>query len=178
MNALQQADNIKVLISAQDIQTKVREIAEELNKKYKDNKELTLICVLSGSVMFFTDLAKYLEMPVKFEFVKVSSYEKTSTTGEIKEVLFNLPDFSGKDVVIVEDIVDTGITAKYLIDRINRDFHPETLCFVSLFDKKYARKTNVEPDIYGFDIDDKFIVGYGLDYDGYYRNLSYIGYIE
>ncbi len=178
MNVLEQKNNIKVLISAEEIQAKVEEIADKLNKKYKDSEELTLICVLSGSVMFFTDLARCLKMPVKLEFIKVSSYEKSSTTGEIKEVLFNLPDFSGKDVVIVEDIVDTGITAKYLTERINNDFHPKTFCFVSLFDKKCTRKIDIEPDIYGFDIDDKFIVGYGLDYDGYYRNLPYTGYIE
>ena len=74
--------------------------------------------------------------------------------------------------------MDTGITAKYLIDRITKDFHPKSLCFVSLFDKKCTRKIDVHPDIYGFDIGNKFIVGYGLDYDGYYRNLPYIGYIE
>ena len=178
MNALQQNKNIKVLISEQEIQNKVQEIAHKLNQRYRNNDELTLICVLSGSVMFFTDVAKQINIPTKFEFIKVSSYENSMTTGIIKEVLFNLPNLEEKDVVIVEDIVDTGITAKYLIDRITNDFHPKSLCFVSLFDKKFTRKIDVHPDIYGFDIDNKFIVGYGLDYDGYYRNLPYIGYIE
>lgn len=178
MDALKQSGKIKTLISAEEIQIRVKEIADKINEKYKYNNELTLICVLSGSVMFFTDLVKHLDIPTKLEFIKVSSYENSASTGIIKEVLFNLPDLRGKDIVVVEDIVDTGITAKYLTDRINNDFHPRSLCFVSLFDKKCTRKIDITPDIYGFDIDNKFIVGYGLDFDGYYRNLPYVGYIE
>lgn len=85
---------------------------------------------------------------------------------------------NGKNVLVVEDIVDTGLTAKFLLDFLNCNFHTKSTKFCSLLDKKITRQTDVEPDYYGFEVDDKFLVGYGLDYDGYYRNLTYIGYIE
>lgn len=171
--------NLKVLYSEKEVQEKIFEIAEKLNEKYKNVEELTFICVLSGSIMFCSDLIKRINLPTQIEFVKVSSYENSMTTGIIKEVLFNLPNLKNRDVVIVEDIVDTGITAKYLIDRINHDFHPKSLCFVSLLDKKCKRQIDINPDIFGFDIDDKFIIGYGLDDEkGQGRNLPYIAYVE
>lgn len=170
---------LKVLFDENQVQEKILEIANQLNKKYENADEITFICVLSGSIMFCSDLIKRINIPTQIEFVKVSSYENSMTTGIIKEVLFNLPNLKNRDVIIVEDIVDTGITAKYLTDRINNDFHPKSLCFVSLLDKKCKRQIDIDPDIYGFNIDDKFVVGYGLDDDkGHGRNLPYIAYVE
>lgn len=171
-------DELKVLFSEEQIQTRIKELASELNKFYS-GKEVVAICVLKGAVMFAVDLVKYLDMPLKMEFIRLSSYGSgTVTTGTVNAVDISLPDLNGKNVLIIEDIVDTGLTAKFLIDFINTNFNTNSTVFCSLLDKKVTRRTDVEPDYYGFEIDDKFVVGYGLDFDGYFRNLRYIGYKE
>ena len=120
-----------------------------------------------------------LNMPVKMEFIRLSSYNGgTTTSGKVNAVDISLPDLNGKNVLIIEDIVDTGLTAKFLLDFMNCNFHTKSTKFCSLLDKKIKRVTEVEPDYYGFEVDDKFLVGYGLDFDGYYRNLRYIGYAD
>jgi len=147
--------------------------------KFYNGEEVIAICVLKGAVMFAVDLVKHLEMPLQLEFIRLSSYgSSTTTSGKVNAVDIQLPDLNGKNVLIIEDIVDTGLTAKFLIDFMNCNFHTKSIKFCSLLDKKITRKVEVEPDYYGFDVDDKFIVGYGLDYDGYFRNLKYIGYKE
>lgn len=171
-------DEIKVLISAEVIQTKIRELADVLNNKYA-GEELYLVCVLKGSVMFMTDLAKHLCMPVKMEFIRLSSYGSgTSYSGKVNAVDIALPDLNGKNVLIVEDIIDTGHTAKFLVDFMNQNFKMKSFEFCSLLDKKTKREVDIDADYYCFEVEDKFIVGYGLDHDGNYRNLPYIGYIE
>ena len=153
-------------------------MAGEMNAFY-DGKEVYAICVLKGAVMFATDLVKNLNMPLKMEFIRLSSYNGgTTTSGKVNAVDISLPDLNGKNVLIIEDIVDTGLTAKFLLDFMNCNFHTKSTKFCSLLDKKIKRVTEVEPDYYGFEVDDKFLVGYGLDYDGYYRNLKYIGYSD
>ena len=166
------------LFTEKQIQDAIKSLGEKLNSVYKD-EEVYLICVLKGSVMFTVDLAKYLKMPVKMEFIRLSSYGSgTTSSGKVNAVDIKLPDINDKNVLIVEDIVDTGYTAKFLIDFINSNFKVKTLNFCSLLDKKIRRAVDVNADYYCFDVDDKFLVGYGLDFDGYYRNLPYIGYIE
>ncbi len=168
--------DLKVLYSEEQLNSRIKEIAQELNNFYK-GEEVTAICVLKGAVMFATELVKNLEMPVKMEFIRLSSYGSgTSTSGKVNAVDIKLPDLNGKNVLIIEDIVDTGLTAKFLTDFMNINFHLKSLKFCSLLDKKITRKVDIEPDYYGFEIDDKFVVGFGLDYDGYYRNLRFIGY--
>ena len=170
--------NLKVLYSEEQIQNKIKELAQKMNEFYK-GEEVTVICVLKGAVMFATDLVKYLNMPMQMEFIRLSSYGSSLTTsGKVNAVDIKLPDLNDKNVLIVEDIVDTGLTAKFLVDFMNMNFHVKSLKFCSLLDKKITRKVDIEPDFYGFEVDDKFVVGYGLDYDGYYRNLPYIGYKE
>ena len=169
---------IKPLINTEELQEKIKVMAQKLNEVYKD-EEVFLICVLKGSVMFFADLAKYLTMPVQMEFIRLSSYGSgTSTSGKINVVDMSLPDLNGKNVIIVEDIIDSGLTAKFLIDFFNNNFKVKDLKFCSLLDKKTRRQVEVNADYFCFEVDDKFIVGYGLDKDGYYRNIPYIGYIE
>ncbi len=169
---------LKVLFTEEQIQTRIKELADEMNKFYQ-GEEVYAICVLKGAVMFATDLVKYLNMPLKMEFIRLSSYNGgTTTSGKVNAVDISLPDLNGKNVLIIEDIVDTGLTAKFLLDFINCNFHTKSTKFCSLLDKKIKRVTEVEPDYYGFEVDDKFLVGYGLDYDGYYRNLKYIGYSD
>mgnify|MGYP001805812450 CR=1 FL=1 len=171
-------ENIKTLFTEEDIQFKVKELAGKINIHY-DEEELYVICVLKGSVMFTVDLVKYLSMPVKMEFIRLSSYgSSTTSSGKVNAVDISLPDLNGKNVLVVEDIVDTGLTAKFLLDFINNNFRTKTTKFCSLLDKKCFRKTEIEPDYVGFEIDNKFVIGYGLDYDGLYRNLPHIGYVE
>lgn len=171
-------ENIKVLLSEEDIQSKVKEIAKKINFHYL-NEEIYVICVLKGSVMFTVDLVKHLDMAVRMEFIRLSSYGSSVTSsGKVHAVDISLPDLNEKNVLIVEDIVDTGLTAKFLLDFIDNNFKTKTTKFCSLLDKKASRKTSIEPDYCGFEIPDKFVVGYGLDYDGYYRNMPYIGYVE
>ena len=169
-------EDLKILYSKEQIEKKVAEVAEELNDFYK-GEGVVAVCVLKGVVVFAVDLVRHLDMPLKMEFIRLSSYgSSTTSSGKVNAVDIKLPDLNDKNVLIIEDIVDTGLTAKFLIDFINMNFHVKSLNFCSLLDKKITRKVDIEPDYYCFDVDDKFVVGYGLDYDGYYRNLSYIGY--
>ncbi len=171
-------EELKVLFTEEQIQNKISELAEEMNEFYK-NEEVIAVCVLKGAVMFAVDLVKSLKMPLKMEFIRLSSYGSgTVSTGKVHAVDISLPDLNGKNVLIIEDIVDTGLTAKFLLDFINNNFKTKSTKFCSLLDKKVSRVTDIEPDYYGFHIDDKFVVGYGLDYDGYFRNLRYIGYSD
>lgn len=171
-------EDIKHLYSEEDIQARVKEVAKRVNNDYKD-EELYVICVLKGAVMFAADLVKYLTMPVKMEFIRLSSYgSSTVSSGKVRAVDISLPELNDKNVLIIEDIVDTGLTAKFLLDFIDNNFRTKSTKFCSLLDKKCCRKTEIEVDYIGFEIDNKFVIGYGLDYDGQFRNLPYIGYVE
>lgn len=170
-------NNIKILYSEEVIQKKVRELAEQINKDFKD-EELCVICVLKGSALFCMDLIKRINLPLTLECIRVSTYDGDKSTGKVNHLDITLPPLNGKNVLIVEDIVDTGFTADFLIKSIELKNKMKSLRLVSLLNKKIARKVNVKVDYYGFEIEDKFVVGYGLDYDGYYRNLPYIGYFE
>ena len=171
-------NHLKILFSEEQIQRRIKDLGDEMNKFY-NGEEVYAICVLKGAVMFTVDLVKHLNMPLKMEFIRLSSYNGgTSTSGKVNAVDISLPDLNGKNVLIIEDIVDTGLTAKFLLDFLNCNFHTKSTKFCSLLDKKVSRLTDIEPDYYGFEVDDKFLIGYGLDYDGYYRNLRYIGYME
>ena len=168
--------DLEVLFSEEQLQRRICEVAGEIDKFY-NGEEVTAVCVLKGAVIFASDLVRYLNMPLQMEFIRLSSYgSSTSTSGKVNAVDIKLPDLNGKNVLIIEDIVDTGLTAKFLIDFMNMNFHVKTLKFCSLLDKKMTRKVDIAPDYYCFDVEDQFVVGYGLDYDGYYRNLPYIAY--
>ena len=169
---------LKTLISADKIQSRIKELAAALNDEYKD-EEVYVICVLKGAVMFTVDLIKNLTVPVKLEFIRLSSYGSgVVSTGQVSAVDIKLPDLNGKNVLIVEDIIDTGHTAKFLTEFIHCNFSVKSYKFISLLDKPSRRVVEMNPDIRGFEIEDKFVVGYGLDYDGLYRNLDYIGYFD
>lgn len=171
-------EDLEILFSEEQIQERIKELAKEMNAFY-NGEEVIAICVLKGAVMFATDLVKYLDMPLKMEFIRLSSYHGTTeTTGKVRAVDISLPNLTDKNVLIIEDIVDKGYTAKFLMDFIKCNFKTKSTKFCSLLDKKIARIIDIEPDFYGFEIDDKFVVGYGLDYDEYFRNLKYIGYAD
>ena len=169
--------DLKVLFSEAEIQNAIKKLGDKINNDYK-GEELFLICVLKGAVMFMADLAKHLKMPVDMEFIRLSSYGSGFTsTGKVNAVDISLPDLNGKNVLIIEDIIDTGHTARFLMDFMKHNFKTKSIKFCSLLDKRIKREVDIDPDYYGLDVDDKFLVGYGLDYDGFYRNLPYIGYV-
>lgn len=171
-------NDLKILLTDEQIQTRIKSLADEINNDYK-GEEIVLICVLKGAVMFAVDLSKHLNMPLKMEFIKLSSYGNGMTSsGKVQSFGAHLEEMNGKNVLIVEDIIDTGLTAEFLINYIKETYNPKTLKFCSLLNKKETRKSSVEPDYYGFEIGNKFVVGYGLDDEGYNRNLNYIGYKE
>lgn len=173
-----QVSDLKTLYTEEQLQTRIKELADELNAFYKDD-EVYLIAVLKGSVYFAIDLSKRLTMPICMEFIRLSSYgHGFKSSGKVNAVDISLPDLNGKNVLIVEDIIDTGLTAKFLLDFIDLNFKTKSTKFCSLLDKKVSRQTDVDADYHGFIIDNKFVVGYGLDYMGFYRNLPYIGYVE
>lgn len=171
-------NDINILFTEEQIREKIKEIAARLNECYK-NSNVYVICVLKGSIMFTVDLIRYLKMPLRTEFIKLSSYGTNFTsTGRVSAVDISLPDLNNQNVLIVEDIIDTGHTAQFLTDFIRHNFKIASMMFISLLDKRCKRVVDINPDMYGFTVEDKFLVGYGLDYDGYYRNLSYIGYVN
>lgn len=164
------------LISEEKIKQRISEIAEEVNETF-GSEEIVVVAVLAGSILFASDLIKRLNMPVQLEFVRLSSYgDETKSSGKVKPVDLTLPSLEGKNVLIVEDIVDSGLTAKFILDYIRLQHKAAKIRFATLLDKSIARKEEVKIDYIGFDVDEKFVVGYGMDYKGYYRNLPYIGY--
>ena len=171
--------DLKVLIDNKTLKNRIKELAGEINSFYGESDPLTLICDLRGAVMFFTELAKHLKMPVEMEFVSLSSYGNSQvSTGKIKTVNLNLPNMQNKNVLIVEDIVDTGMTLDFLIKFVEMNCAAKNVKLAVLFDKQCARQYEVTPDFSAFEVDDKFIVGFGLDYCGLYRNLDYVGYFS
>lgn len=171
-------EDLKILFTEEQIKSKVREVANVLTEFYK-GEEVTAVCVLKGGVIFATDIVRCFDFPVKMEFIRLSSYgSDTETSGKIKVVDMSLSDLNGKNVLILEDILDSGLTAKFLVDYINSNYKVKTLKFCSFLNKKVRRKVEIEPDYYCYDVDDRFVVGYGLDYDEHFRNLPYIAYKE
>lgn len=170
-------DQLVTLFSKEDLQQRIKELGEEINKEFADSKELVVVGVLCGSILFLSDLIKHLKMPVQLEFIRLSSYGiEQSSSGKVKPVDLTLPSLEGKDVLIVEDIVDTGLTATFLFDYIKIQHRANRIKFVTMLNKVCSRVKPVQVDYVGFEIDDKFVVGYGLDYKGYFRNLPYVGY--
>lgn len=170
-------EELKVLVPEAEIQKKLIELAADIEKEFCPGEDIYAVCVLKGSVMFFTDLVKHFKNNVQMEFIRISSYgHETKSTNNLQAIDLTLPNLEGKNVLIVEDIIDTGLTAKFLTDLFKIKHYPKKLVFTALLNKKCARLNDMEPDFYGFEIDDKFVVGYGLDYKGYFRNIPYIGY--
>jgi len=161
-----------LMIDSQTISNRIDILADQLNIAY-ENKNPVFICVLKGSFMFMSDLLKKIKCKCSVNFIQISSYQDTKTTGTIKEVLGLTENISDKDVIIIEDIVDTGNTYDYLQNYLN-GFDPSSCVIATLFYKSaiYLQKYTSPPDYYAFDIPDKFIVGYGLDYNQYGRNYK------
>ncbi len=167
---------IKTLISTKKLNSKIIELARQIQNDFKD-EEILFLVILKGSVFFATDLAKNITSPIILDFMKVSSYSGTQSTGKIDVKLDITENITDKNVIVIEDIIDTGRTLRYLIDYLKAK-NPKALKICTLLDKKDRREFEIEADYVGFDIPNKFVLGYGLDYDEKYRNLPYIGYIE
>ena len=169
-------ENIKVLFSENELDNRIAELAKEIDKDYEGEK-VVIVSVLKGAVFFTVDLVKKMKTPIELQFMQVSSYQGTETTHNIKVKKDLDNDIAGKNVIIVEDIVDTGHTLKHLKEYLLSK-KPKSLKIAVLTDKKERRETEIEADYVGFTIPNKFVIGYGLDYDEEYRDLPYIGYVE
>lgn len=167
----------RTLISPERLQERITELAREINRDYADCESLSCIGVLKGSVFFMTDLLKQLEVPVTVDFFQTSSYGSRKTPGEVRIVKDIDQSVKGKDVLLIEDIVDTGHTLRTVLALLDfRGARSVKLC--ALLDKKAKREVDVPVDYAGFDVDPVFVVGYGLDHAERYRNLPYIGVID
>ncbi len=173
---MEELKDLKVLISEEELHKRIKELAKQIYEDYK-GEELTFICILKGSIFFTVDLSKEMPCDINFEFIRVSSYHGQNSTGIIEMKVELQGDIKGKDVIIIEDIIDTGRTLSYLMEYL-RSKGPKSLKICSLLDKKERRVCKMDADYVGFDIPDKFVLGYGLDVDEKYRNLPYIGYFD
>ena len=172
------SDRIRVMIDEETVDRRVAEIGAQITKDYS-GRQIHLICVLKGGVFFMCELAKRIDIPVTLDFMSVSSYGGgTSSSGVVKIVKDLDEPLEGKDVIVVEDIIDSGRTLSYLLDLLKKR-NPASLRLCTLLDKPDRRVVEgVKVDYCGFTIPDEFVVGYGLDYDQKYRNLPYIGVVE
>ena len=171
------SETIHELISEADVAAKIAELGAQISKDY-DGEEIYMLCILKGGVFFMTELAKHITVPVSLDFMSVSSYgSQTRSSGNVRIIKDLDTPIEGKHVLVVEDIIDTGRTLAYLLDNLQQR-NPKSLKLCTLLDKPEERVTEVDVDYVGFQIPDKFVVGYGLDYDQHYRNLPYIGVVE
>lgn len=172
------AEKIRVLLSEEEVDQRICEVAAQISKDY-EGKEVHLICILKGGVFFTCELAKRLTVPVSLDFMSVSSYGADTKSSGVVRIVKDLDEpLKGRDVLIVEDIIDTGRTLSYLIQVLNQR-EPASIRLCTLLDKPERRvKKQVKVDYTCFTIPDEFVVGYGLDYAQKYRNLPYIGVVE
>lgn len=168
---------INVYLSEEQVEQRVRELGREISVAYGD-EPVCLICILKGSVFFTCELAKNITSPVEMEFMSVSSYGAGTTSSGVVRIVHDLDSsIEGKNVLVIEDIIDSGRTLSYLLENL-KTRNPKSLKLCTLLDKPERRVVDVAVDYVGFEIPDEFVVGYGLDYDQRYRNLPYIGFVE
>ncbi len=168
-------EKFKVLISAEDIQKRVKEIAQEISQDYA-GKTPIMICMLKGAVYFFADITRNLTIPVNIEFARLSSYKNNTVSGEMELISDITEDIRGKDVIIVEDIIDSGKTLSYFVSLL-LEKRPASIKICSFLDKKERREANISADYVGFQSPNVFVVGYGLDYAQKYRELPFLAQV-
>lgn len=167
----------KILIEEESLQNKVKELGAKITEDYRD-KDLLLICVLKGAVVFVSDLMKRINLPIEVDFMAVSSYGTDTKSSGVVRILKDLnKGIEGKHVLIVEDIIDSGLTLSYLIENLKAR-GPESVEICTILDKPERRKTNISIKYTGFQVPDEFVVGYGLDYAEKYRNLPYVAVLK
>ena len=167
-----------ILVSEEQLQNKVAELGAQISRDY-EGRDLLMVSILKGSVVFMADLMRAVKIPCGIDFMVVSSYggANTMSTGLVKNVKDLDADLTGKDDLIVEDILDTGITLSHLLP-VLRMRNPRSVRLCTILSKPSRRKAEIEPDYLGFEVPDEFVVGYGLDYDEKYRNLPYVGVLK
>lgn len=172
------ADGVaRVLIDEVTLQARVREIAAELDKEYASDVPL-LVGVLNGAVLFMSDLMRAMTIPLEIDFMAVSSYGNATTSSGVVQIIKDLSKpIEGRRLIVVEDIVDSGLTLRYLLDVLGRR-NPADICVVALLTKRKADAVQGQEDHIGFEIPDEFVVGYGLDFAGKYRNLPYVAVLD
>lgn len=171
------AETVRELLSEEKVSKRIDELGRKISEDYA-GRQVHLICVLKGGVFFMCELAKRISVPVSMDFMSVSSYgDGTSSSGVVKIAKDLDEALEGKDVLVVEDIIDSGRTLYYLLDILAKR-HPNSMKLCTLLDKPERRVRDVQVDYVGFEIPDEFVVGYGLDYAQKYRNLPYIGVVE
>lgn len=170
-------ERVRVLLTEEVVDKKIQEIGEQISKDYA-GKQVHLVCVLKGGSFFMCELAKRITVPVSLDFMSVSSYGADTKSSGVVKIVKDLDEpLVGKDVIVIEDIVDSGRTLSYLLDML-QDRGPQSMRLCTLLDKPDRRVVDVKVDYTGFQIPDEFVVGYGLDYDQRYRNLPFIGIVE
>ena len=171
------SEKIKVLVPEKEVDERIEFLGKQISKDY-EGRQVHLICILKGGAFFMCELAKRITVPVSIDYMSVSSYgNRTSSSGVVRIAKDLDESIEGKDVLIVEDIIDSGRTLYYLMETL-RQRHPKSLHLCTLLDKPERREKDVKVDYVGFEIPDEFVVGYGLDYAQKYRNLPYIGVVE
>lgn len=165
-----------ILVSEEQLRTRIREMAQKVNEEYEDvNEDIILVAVLKGAVFFMTDFARELDLPTQMEFMAVSSYGNSQTSSGVVRILKDLDrDIEGRDVIILEDIIDSGLTLSWLMKNL-RNRNPRSLEVITLLRKPDALRAKIDIADIGFDIPNEFVVGYGLDYAERYRDLPYVG---
>lgn len=171
------AERVEVLLSEEVVDSRIKALGEQISKDY-EGKEVHLVGVLKGSVFFICELAKRITVPVTLDFMSVSSYGMDTKSSGVVRIVKDLDEsIKGRDVIVIEDIVDSGNTLSYLLEMLS-DRKPESLRLCTLLDKPERRRKPVKVDYVGFQIPDEFVVGYGLDYAQKYRNLPYVGVVK
>lgn len=171
------SEHVEVMLTEEEVNARIKAIGEQISRDFA-GKEIHLICVLKGGSFFLVELAKRISIPVTLDFMSVSSYGKDTKSSGVVKIVKDLDEsIRGKNVLVVEDIVDSGRTLSYLMDML-KDRGPESLHLCTLLDKPDRRVVDVKVDYTGFKVPDEFVVGYGLDYDQKYRNLPYIGVVK
>ncbi len=166
-----------VIISKQDIDTRVKELGETITSDYADSDKLLLLGLLRGSVVFITDLMREIRRPITMDFMSISSYNKSESSGFVRIDADHKTNIRGWDVILIDDIVDSGYTIR-TVRKLLLDREPRSLKTCALLDKPERRQADIAADYVGFAVPDEFVVGYGLDYDEKYRNLPYIGVLK
>ncbi len=177
MNDNMKEDVLRVLLSEDEIREKVRELGGKITADYK-NSNLMLVTVLKGAVVFLADLMRQIDVPAEIDFMVVSSYGSGVKSSGVVKIVKDLDvPLAGKDILIVEDILDSGLTLSYIKELLERR-GPRSIRIATLLDKPSRRKVDLQADYIGFSVPDEFVIGYGLDYDEKYRNLPYIGILK
>jgi len=171
-------EDVKQLYSKEQIQEKIKEMGQQITQRYSGSKApLHMVCVLKGSVHFFSDLLLSIEADVNYSFIQVASYKGTASSGRINVKSWIDEPIQDKNVIVVEDILDTGRTLKYILNYLSR-YKPATLEVATLVDKYEKAHFGITPKYVGFETKDRFLLGYGLDFDQKFRNLPFIGYVD